>query len=126
MENQNKQSLKLTWTNEDGSQHSLNPRLVAKQELNQLQVDNIIDLHKHKDQILSQMKTATQKKTLRELAQKITNIEFNLQALWGFSQDENFHYWFEVPQCDCPKMDNRDRYGTSHRIINPHCKIHGK
>lgn len=119
-------SLKLDWTNDDGSQGALNPNLVAKQELSQLQVNNIIDLHKHKNRIFNEMKATSSKTLLRDLAKKVEETEFKLQAIWGFPQDENFHYWWQVPQCSCPRMDNQDLYGTNHKIINPQCKVHGK
>lgn len=118
--------LNLTWTNPSGKKSSLNSRLVAKQNLTQQEVNDIIEVHCHKDLLFSQMESATDPAVLKELAEKVTEIEFKLQKLWGFTQDANFHYWWSVPQCDCPRMDNQDRYGTSHRIINPQCKVHGK
>lgn len=120
------ENLKLSWINDDGSQGALNPNLVSKQGLSQLQVNNIIDLHKHKKNIFNEMEKTSSKKQLKDLAKKVEDIEFQLQFLWGFPQDENFHYWWQVPQCSCPKLDNQDLYGTNHRIINPNCKVHGK
>lgn len=51
--------------------------------------------------------------------------EFNLQGLWNFSKDEDFHsYWFTTIGCKCPKHDNHERVGTNTRIISISCKLH--
>ncbi len=61
-----------------------------------------------------------------ELAEKITNAEFELQRLWGFDSDADYHkFWFQIPGCGCPYMDNMDRIGTGTRVINENCIFHG-
>jgi hypothetical protein len=57
----------------------------------------------------------------------IEEIEFNLQRLWKFPQDKNFHrYWYAISGCTCPKSDNNERVGTKYKVINNGCKWHGK
>jgi hypothetical protein len=63
--------------------------------------------------------------TLRKLASIFTALEFEQQALWGFSQDADFHRWFDLPGCTCPKSDNVDRLGTPYSVIDLQCPIHG-
>ena len=59
------------------------------------------------------------------ISDKVTELEFELQRLWGFPQDEEFHkYWLSVGSCSCPNMDNMDRLGYG-RIINLGCPLHG-
>lgn len=33
-----------------------------------------------------------------------------LQSLWGFKQHGEYHKFWELPKCICPKIDNEDRY----------------
>ena len=59
------------------------------------------------------------------ISDKVTELEFELQRLWGFPQDKEFHkYWLNIGSCSCPKMDNMDRLGYG-RIINLGCPVHG-
>lgn len=52
--------------------------------------------------------------------------EYRLQALWNFTADSNFHsYWFKMPHCTCPYMDNQERIGTGMFIISGDCPLHG-
>ena len=52
-------------------------------------------------------------------------LEFELQRLWGFLQDKEFHrYWLNIGSCSCPKMDSLERLGFE-RIINLGCPVHG-
>jgi hypothetical protein len=58
--------------------------------------------------------------------QTIEDLEFKLQAAWGFSQDKNYHTrWNKIKGCTCPTMDNRERIGTPYRIHDTSCKWHG-
>jgi hypothetical protein len=45
--------------------------------------------------------------------------------VWGFDQNPNFHHWYTVPKCRCPKLDNAERWGTSYGIVSGSCPIHG-
>lgn len=116
--------LNLTWEM-DGKLQGLNPRLAEKQKLTQKKVDKIISLHKEKHALFLKMEAAKETETLKHLAQEVTKVELKLQKAWGFPQDENFHYWYNVPQCECPKMDNRENWGTPYKIITQKCPVHG-
>jgi hypothetical protein len=63
---------------------------------------------------------------LAELAKDIQSCEFELQRLWGFSEDARFHRFWETPKCECPRLDNEERYGTSYLITNQSCPLHGE
>lgn len=58
----------------------------------------------------------------------VTDIEFELQALWGFPQDPKFHrYQQYIKGCTCPRLDNRDLIGVSeHRYRVSDCPWHWK
>lgn len=61
---------------------------------------------------------------IKKLACTLTDIEFELQGLWKFTLDMNFHRIWEYPKCQCPVMDNRERYPHGH-ITVASCPLHG-
>ena len=103
----------------------LNSRLIANQGLNQEEVNKILKLNRVRNCYLTLMEIYDDKDDLRYLCGMITQIDFQLQKLWKFKVDSLYHKFWELPKCECPKMDNSDAHGTGHRYINPNCKLHG-
>ena len=59
------------------------------------------------------------------ISEQVTELEFELQRLWKFPQNKEFHkYWLSVGHCECPNLDNLERLGYG-RIINLGCPVHG-
>jgi len=55
----------------------------------------------------------------------IESLEHDLQKLWKFPQDRNYHsWWTAISGCLCPRIDNLDAIGTEHRVVNLDCKWH--
>ena len=54
-----------------------------------------------------------------------TANEFYLQSLWGFPLDANYHMFWNLPGCTCPKIDNYDSWGTVYHIVASDCPLHG-
>jgi len=108
----------------NGNKHCVSPMLLNQKKAWH-NLDKIKELHIERLSIYDDMILCTDNIKLKELANDVTKTEFKLQKLWGFPQDENFHRWFDVPKCTCPKMDNAERLGTEYRIINEDCPIHG-
>lgn len=104
----------------------LNARLVEKQNLNEREIDQLKRLHFKRSEIFEEMKATDKKEILQKLFKDYTKNEFALQKAWKFNEDENYHRWWEVPKCKCPKLDNEDSYGTSRKIYNGNCPIHGE
>ncbi len=64
-------------------------------------------------------------KELAALAMQVEGIEYDLQRIWKFEIDPKKHrYWYRVPQCTCPKIDNMDLFGTDMRIFAADCPVH--
>ncbi|QYW06660.1 hypothetical protein uav_129 [Pseudomonas phage UAVern] len=58
--------------------------------------------------------------------QFIEDMEFTLQGLWKFDRSVNHHiHWIDIKGCTCPRMDNKDHWGTG-RITISDCKWHWK
>jgi hypothetical protein len=107
----------------------LNPDLKKKQRISKRTERWILRSHKVKVALFDAMILAVgleaDPRILRAMAKAVEELEFHQQGLWGFKQDRNFHYWWRVPGCRCPKMDNQDAYGTSYGIVSGACPIHG-
>ncbi len=72
----------------DGS--LLNPLMVKEQQLTQKQVNELKELHRQKDIIM------------RDAHEAVKQIEFEMQKVWGFDQDETRHtHRFRIP---CPEI----------------------
>ena len=116
----------------DGNNIVINEKMLSRQDawknLEEIwkNLEEIKKLHLEKNKVFSKMKKSRKKETLKKLAEEVGQIEFKLQAAWNFPLDKNYHRWFEVPKCTCPKMDNIDMLGTKYRIIAEDCPIHGK
>lgn len=104
---------------------SINYRLVTLQKVSDLDIEKINKLHRVREIYLTLLDISDNKDQIRYISSLITQIEFQLQRLWKFKEDSSYHRFWELPKCDCPKMDNQDVYGTGHRYINPNCIIHG-
>lgn len=104
----------------------LNSRLISNQRLTTEDVDKLNKLHLIRNCYTSLMQSEEDSTNLRYLASIVTQIDFQLQKIWKFKLDENYHKFWNLPGCECPKLDNMDMYGTGHRYTNPNCPIHGK
>jgi hypothetical protein len=59
--------------------------------------------------------------------QMIEELEFELQELWHFPQDRNYHrYWKRIKGCCCPSHDNEDPMYFGRRITVSDCPYHWK
>ncbi len=47
---------------------------------------------------------------LHQYYKKITDIEYNMQILYGEKEDISEHRFWETPKCTCPKIDNLEIY----------------
>jgi hypothetical protein len=62
----------------------------------------------------------------RDIIERVEKIEFALQRAWKFKENRDMHsWWYKVPHCSCPYMDNEDMIGISHRYISSGCILHG-
>lgn len=103
----------------------LNQSLIIKNKVTSEKVEKIKQLHLKKLDLFNEMSVETSKDMLKAYAKLIETIEYEIQLLWGFNKDKNYHEWFNVPQCQCPKTDNIERQGTAYQIYNKFCPIHG-
>jgi len=103
----------------------LNSRLAEKQNLSAEDIEMLKDTHVMRALIFQAMERTDDATELRSFAKMFENLEYLQQELWKFEKNKNFHRWFEVPKCSCPKLDNLDRIGHDYNLIDLSCIIHG-
>ena len=104
----------------------LNTKLIEQQNLTSQEVAIITELHELMDKIFAEMEATEDPTRLQECVQTVEDIEFLLQEAWRFPKNRDYHcWWYQVPKCQCPWMDNQERWGTNSRIISGACPLHG-
>ena len=106
----------------------LNPVLVQQQKLGRKNMFALYGLHQLKDElfmcskILLDPDNPKDLEALRHLAGALENIEFAMQAVWGFEQTNLKHsWWCQLPGCTCIP-DYCDEGFPQH--TSTECKIH--
>jgi len=107
----------------DGRFAGVPKSLIERQKVTKDNVKRIIELQKRRGEIEDMM---LEEDDLDELVIEWHENEFKLQDLWGFERDRNYHKFWNIPSCQCPKMDNDDVYPTGYYVISAACKLHGK
>lgn len=100
-----------------------NPWLVEKYKITAKGVLLINGLHLLRERYASLFLDAS-KDMKEQYLYLFDEIEFTLQDLWGFERDKKFHKFWELPGCECPKMDNDDAYPHGRYIYSLGCPIH--
>lgn len=107
----------------------LNKGLIKTQGLSEDDVAELNTLHETKDNVflfMDLLDPIKENKKLRLYGRLIESVEFNMQRIWKFDQNVAYHsWWYQVPHCKCPKMDNADPM-YPYKIINNNCPIHGE
>jgi hypothetical protein len=106
----------------------LNQALVRRQNLTKEEEQHIVDLHVKKSHLFFEMQGFARlgnKKELQKRAALITDLEFQLQRAWKFTEDINYHKFWEMPGCSCAKLDNNDAWPTGYYSRSGGCLIHG-
>ena len=114
----------------------LNVKLLAKNEVPE---ENIFLMKKEYDKLkelfsdaaeleesneMGEISSFIYKKLAQSIGRELEQVENRLQKLWNFEENSDFYtYWNLLPGCECPKDDNKERYGYG-RIINCECPYH--
>jgi len=108
-----------------GGREALNPHLIKQQNRTEVEVLKIVELHARLHRAFDEMEAETETERLQKLAALVKELEFHLQEAWGFERNADWHsWWFQVPHCTCPILDNWDRVGTEFAVLTTGCPIH--
>lgn len=111
--------------NKHGDCALINMEFAKRQNLSDSEIEELNNLYRELSEIFTEAEKAEEEKELIILSMKLEDLEYRLQKTWKLEQDQNKHsYWYRIPQCNCPKLDNMDLWGTSTRIFTTDCKVH--
>lgn len=105
----------------------LNQNLVARNGVSHEAQVQLCKLYDELEALIAEGNASLSVEVNRGIADKIEQLEFNLQRLWGFGESKMHHkYWSQLSMCLCNanSMDNLDDFGYR-RIINLGCPLHG-
>lgn len=89
-------------------------------------VEEIKDLYKKKFLLFNKMVQTENKEDLKKMAKEVEDTELEIQELFNFPKSrDHFRFW-EMPKCECPVMDNQERWGTPYAVYTESCPIHGE
>lgn len=114
----------MKFTRGQWSLESINYRLVERMNVSDENVQTIIKLQAFRRYIYDIIDDIEDVERIIELSEFLTQLEFRLQRLWGFPENEDYHRWWNNPKCDCPKLDNEDYLGRKYKIYSKNCIIH--
>lgn len=110
----------------DGRDYALNSGLLKQKGISKKAFSGLVNLHRAKNGLFRVADMTRNLDLLPLLAKELTQIEYDLQELWGFPLDDRFHEWYLMPRCTCPKTDNLDMRGINRQIMSCDCIVHGK
>jgi len=76
-------------------------------------------------ELLQQMKESDIE-TAKGLANAWLANEKELQKLWKFPKNDNYHKFWMLPHCECPNIDNNERHPHGSYVVYAHCPLHGE
>lgn len=101
----------------------LNQSLLEKQQVPPSAEDALVVLHT----LLDDIKTNPDEYgTPLQVLEVVKCMEYTLQSLWRFPLSSKHHMnQFYIEKCVCPKLDNKERFGSGYFIYNIQCPYHG-
>jgi hypothetical protein len=116
----------LLVTHKGKNLYYLSFNLALEQKITVEDLDKITALHNELQDLFDEMRECSDKSILPSYVKKVEDIEFRMQEAWKFNKDSNFHsWWYKAPHCECPQIDNGERFGTGYRVIDMKCPVHG-
>lgn len=103
----------------------INLDLVADQKITFETFCEIILLHKERYDLFEELRKTKDETLMKIIFNQLTEIEYEIQMLWGWQPNAIMHRSYLWPHCKCPTMDNRDAYPVA-QYVDKHCPLHGE
>jgi len=104
---------------------TLSKKLLARKKLSEEEIDVLVELNVEKYYLYREMRGLEDSSVLKELASKVTGINYLIQEAWGFEQHKKYHKFWELPGCQCPVFENINIYPSDEYKHLSTCPIHG-
>ena len=99
----------------------LRDRVDVERMINKKNLDNLKGCLLEKLKVYDDIQNS---EDLTPFYKKLTDIEYNMQLLYGEDEDITFHRFWETPKCTCPKIDNLEIYPSKKPVFDKNCPIH--
>lgn len=110
---------------EDGEWNWLNWDLAEHKQVSTARRWRIVELHQERIEIWRKAGATPNPRKLMKLAEELEELEYQLQEAWGFEANSDYHtWWYRIPRCICPRMDNSDPLFHGRRIYTQGCPVH--
>lgn len=85
-------------------------------------------LHKMGDTFCQKIIETDDLKELKKWFWIWTEVNFALQRIWKFEEDDIHHQSWHLPKCTCPRVDNDEFYvsGMGYQVVHLDCPLHGE
>lgn len=106
----------------------INMNLVRLRGIDEVGILKIRKLQKLRLYFFDMIEMTDDRNEIKRLSDIVTQINFQLQKLWGFPLDASKHRWFDIPKCSCKQ------FNAINSILNPNeenwiykkdCIVHG-
>jgi hypothetical protein len=112
----------------DGKEYAVNPYFAIQRKASYKTLEKVKSIHVQLCDLVKKVDEEDDAVKLNKLVDEITELDYQLQDLWGFERDKNFHTWLKKSKrfhCTCPILDNEDM-PKDMRFISEDCPLHGK
>lgn len=103
----------------------LNKGFIEKQNLSEKDKEKLSELYQKKKAVYELMENESLPELLRSYNRSVEIINFEIQKTLHITLNKDFHDWYLVPHCQCPKKENERNTGKPERIYVSYCPIHG-
>lgn len=111
------------WYQHRGETLGISLDFVKEQRVTFETLCQIVTLHKERYDLFDLLRRTKDRTFMKILFNQITEIEYELQMLWGFEPNAIHHKSWRWPNCKCPQMDKQDWYPVA-QVYNSRCPLH--
>ena len=106
-----------------GNIYTIPIQLIIQKNISHEELCEIVKLQKERLDLLEFLEKTTDRILMKIIYHQITEINYDLQILWGFTTNEFKHKPYYLPHCTCPKIDNEDAH-LDLIWVNDNCPLH--
>lgn len=113
------------WFKHKGQDYGIPFALIESQKLTFEEISELVSLHKDRIDLQKILIDTKDVKLMKILFHQLTELEFEIQMMWGFQPDIRKHHSYRWPKCSCPFSDNK-RMPEGLMWVTLSCPLHGE
>ena len=107
-----------------GNTYTIPVMLLLRQNISHEELCAIVKLQKERLDLIEFLEKTTDPILMKIIYHQITELNYDLQILWGFETNEFRYASYDLPHCTCPKIDNDEDAHLGLMWINDSCPLH--